>query len=189
MIPARPKLGEKRATRGGFETLKHAQAALDKALKVRAQHATFIADMPTIAEYAELWASGLLLKASTIHGYRTIIRHQVTPQLGTVPLDKITATRLAAHYRELERYGRADGKGLSPKSVHKVHVLKVVQERLGHSTITTTMNIYSHVAPTMQKQAASRFAAFVQSGSSPASEAESGDERTAEHMDEHMKRK
>jgi len=30
---------------------------------------------------------------------------------------------------------------------------KVVQERLGHSTITTTMNIYSHVTPTMQKAA------------------------------------
>lgn len=35
---------------------------------------------------------------------------------------------------------------------------KVVQERLGHSTITTTMNIYSHVTPTMQKAAADRFA-------------------------------
>jgi integrase len=27
----------------------------------------------------------------------------------------------------------------------------VVQERLGHSTITTTMNNYSRVTPTMQK--------------------------------------
>lgn len=35
---------------------------------------------------------------------------------------------------------------------------KVVQERLGHSTITTTMNIYSHVTPTMQKSAIDRFA-------------------------------
>ena len=30
---------------------------------------------------------------------------------------------------------------------------KVVQERLGHTTITTTMNIYSHVTPTMQRSA------------------------------------
>ena len=35
---------------------------------------------------------------------------------------------------------------------------KVVQERLGHSTITTTMNIYSHVTPTMQRSAVDRFA-------------------------------
>ncbi|MGW8482710.1 tyrosine-type recombinase/integrase [Microbacterium sp. NPDC055903] len=38
---------------------------------------------------------------------------------------------------------------------------KVVQERLVHSTITTTMNIYSHVTPTMQKAAADRFAAHL----------------------------
>ncbi|WP_448074013.1 site-specific integrase [Georgenia yuyongxinii] len=38
---------------------------------------------------------------------------------------------------------------------------KVVQERLGHSTITTTTNIYSHVTPTMQKAAADRFAAHL----------------------------
>jgi integrase len=43
---------------------------------------------------------------------------------------------------------------------------KVVQERLGHSTITTTMNIYSHVTPTMQKNAIDRFAAHL--GESPA---------------------
>ncbi|PRI11705.1 hypothetical protein B4915_04470 [Leucobacter massiliensis] len=40
---------------------------------------------------------------------------------------------------------------------------KVVQERLGHSTITTTMNIYSHVTPTMQRSAVDRFAAHLSS--------------------------
>lgn len=34
--------------------------------------------------------------------------------------------------------------------------LKVVQEFLGHSTITMTMDIYSHVLPTMQQDAISR---------------------------------
>lgn len=33
---------------------------------------------------------------------------------------------------------------------------KVVQERLGHSQISTTMNIYSHVTPTMQRDAVDR---------------------------------
>jgi integrase len=33
---------------------------------------------------------------------------------------------------------------------------KVVQERLGHSQISTTMDIYSHVLPGMQKAAADR---------------------------------
>jgi integrase len=33
---------------------------------------------------------------------------------------------------------------------------KVAQERLGHSTITTTMDLYSHVTDTMQADAAVR---------------------------------
>jgi len=34
---------------------------------------------------------------------------------------------------------------------------KVVQERLGHATISTTLDIYSHVTPGMQEAAALRF--------------------------------
>jgi len=33
---------------------------------------------------------------------------------------------------------------------------KVVQERLGHSTIAMTMDIYSHVLPSMQQDVADR---------------------------------
>jgi integrase len=34
---------------------------------------------------------------------------------------------------------------------------KVVQERLGHSTISVTLDTYSHVAPGLQEAAARRF--------------------------------
>ena len=33
---------------------------------------------------------------------------------------------------------------------------KVAQERLGHSTISTTLDLYSHVMPGMQEDAAAR---------------------------------
>ncbi|HTK75455.1 MAG TPA: site-specific integrase, partial [Gemmataceae bacterium] len=33
---------------------------------------------------------------------------------------------------------------------------KVVQERLGHSNISITLGTYSHVAPTLQKEAAAK---------------------------------
>jgi integrase len=39
--------------------------------------------------------------------------------------------------------------------------VKVVSERLGHSTVTITMEIYQHVTPSMQAEAAARFAAIV----------------------------
>ncbi|WP_303803049.1 site-specific integrase [Alicyclobacillus macrosporangiidus] len=35
--------------------------------------------------------------------------------------------------------------------------LKVVSERLGHSTIGITLDIYSHVMPTMQQEAVKEF--------------------------------
>lgn len=38
---------------------------------------------------------------------------------------------------------------------------KVVQERLGHSTIAITMNIYSHVMPSMQRDAVDRLTAIM----------------------------
>lgn len=38
---------------------------------------------------------------------------------------------------------------------------KVVQERLGHSSIAITMDIYSHVSPTMQRAAVDRFSALL----------------------------
>lgn len=38
---------------------------------------------------------------------------------------------------------------------------KVVQERLGHSTISITLDVYSHVIPAMQEEAAAQVAALV----------------------------
>lgn len=44
---------------------------------------------------------------------------------------------------------------------------KVVQERLGHASISITMDIYSHVNPTMQRAAADRFATLMEQGLAP----------------------
>jgi integrase len=37
----------------------------------------------------------------------------------------------------------------------------MVSERLGHSTIAITLDIYSHVTPTMQRRAAEQVAALL----------------------------
>lgn len=39
--------------------------------------------------------------------------------------------------------------------------IKIVQERLGHSSIAITGDIYSHVTPGLQQQAAERVARLV----------------------------
>ncbi len=43
---------------------------------------------------------------------------------------------------------------------------KVVSERLGHSSITLTLDTYSHVLPDMQQQAASKLEALLSTASS-----------------------
>ena len=62
-----------------------------------------------------------------IQGYKKIIRNHIAPQLGGIRTDKLSATRIARHYRELEATGRRDGvnvgKPLSANSVNKAHVV------------------------------------------------------------------
>ncbi|CAN5766912.1 hypothetical protein BH20ACT6_BH20ACT6_06660 [soil metagenome] len=91
--PEKPELGDFRITRGGFKNLDGAQAALAEALKKKAQNERFQGKVPTIGDYADQWVAGLRLQNSTIQGYRKIIRNHITPQLGDIRLDKLTATR------------------------------------------------------------------------------------------------
>lgn len=77
--------------------------------------------------YADEWVDGLKLAASTIKGHKKIIRPYIRPQLGEIQLDKLTSTRIARHYRNLEASGRKDkigvGQPLSANTVNKVHVV------------------------------------------------------------------
>ncbi|WP_448070450.1 tyrosine-type recombinase/integrase [Georgenia yuyongxinii] len=103
------------------------QAKAGKRWEQRKQNEKFTGKEPTLGAYADEWAAGLKLAASTINGYKKIIRNHIRPQLGMIRLDKLTATRIGHHYRDLEKHGRNDriGKGqpLSANSVHKVHVV------------------------------------------------------------------
>jgi len=125
--PEYPEMGSRRLTRSGFTTTDEANDALQEALKQRKQNEKFGNKVPTVGTYADEWVAGLKLAASTITGYKKIIRNHISPQLGAIRLDKLTATRTARHYRDLEDHGRNDeyGKGqpLSANSVHKVHVV------------------------------------------------------------------
>ena len=126
--PEQPDGEMRRTGAGGFRTMGDADDALRDAVKrLKAQEMFATEGSPTVAAYAQQWLAGLRLEASTLRGYSNIIRNHVTPHLGNVRIDKLTATRLARHYRELESSGRRDGKRtgepLSANSVNKVHVV------------------------------------------------------------------
>jgi integrase len=61
---------------------------------------------------------------------------------------RVLVPQSAAHVGDAAARG-----GLLAQGVHP----KVVQERLGHSQISVTLDTYSHVLPTMQAEAAGKF--------------------------------
>lgn len=125
--PDQPELGEKKFSRAGFATANEADDALQEALMKRRSQEAFSSKVPLLSAYAAVWLGGLRLQASTLQGYDKIIRNHLAPKLGKIPIDRLTATRIARHYRDLEKHGRRDAKGsgapLSANSVNKVHVV------------------------------------------------------------------
>lgn len=155
--PERPELGTKLTGKAGYRTLVDADDAMQEARrKLRAHGKLARRGAPTVGEYSEEWLSSLTLEASTIEGYRKVVRNHVVPQLGTVRLDKLTATALSKHYRALEDHGRRDNKkpgaGLSANTVQKVHVLigAMLNAALddGHVTVNVAKKRRTVKAPT-----------------------------------------
>jgi integrase len=79
-----------------------------------------------VGAYLDDWLAGLRLAPSTVASYRKNVRLHLAPHIGAVPLASLTAARIDALYRQLERGGRADhkaGEGLSPRTVRYVHTI------------------------------------------------------------------
>ena len=129
---------------------------------------------------------GIALDPATVMALRSVRAQQLQERLlvgaGYVDHDLVFAWPDGRPLHP-ERFSRsfvrlATRHGLPPLSVHGlrhtwatlalqagVHP-KVVQERLGHSSISVTMDIYSHVMPSMETDAADRVAALILGGAS-----------------------
>lgn len=122
-----PSLGQVRYTRGGFTSMAEADIALNKTLAQRDQNLLTRNSSVPLGKYATQWLDTLRLAPTTIRGYRNIINNHLIPYIGEVAVDKLTATRIARLYRDLERNGRKDatgkGKPLGANSVNKVHIV------------------------------------------------------------------
>lgn len=163
--PEHPDLGSRLAGKGGYRTATEADDALQEARrKLRAHGRIGRRGAPTVAEYAEEWLASLALEASTIEGYRKIVRNHVAPQLGSVRLDKLTATALARHYAALASHGRRDNKRpgapLSANTIQKVHVLigAMLNAAIddGHLTVNVAKKRRTVMAPTGKQVRAQR---------------------------------
>ena len=63
------------------------------------------------------------VRASTSYRYSWMVDHYVNPSIGHVPLRCLRADHLDGLYDQLATTGGRKGTGLSPKTVHEVHVI------------------------------------------------------------------
>ena len=129
--PENPEGATKLIGKGGYRNEDEAGDGLREAKRKRDLGvAGTSTGVPTVAQYAQTWVDNLdreELAPSTVQAYERIVRLRIIPQLGAIRLDKLTASRIARHYRELRDGGRADhhhkGEGLSSNSVNKTHIV------------------------------------------------------------------
>jgi integrase len=104
------------------------RAAADALTDARAEIKQGVHVLPskkTVGQWGEEWLRGLRLAPSTMASYAKLWRLYVTPNIGSVPLEKLTGTMITTMYRTLETGGRHDGKpgqGLSARSIRYCHV-------------------------------------------------------------------
>jgi integrase len=127
-VPADPEFpdGEwKHVGKGGYLKAEDADNAMAEARDKHKAGVNLAATVPTVADYSRRWLDGLDLEAATVAGYRRIFTLHVNPAIGGVRIDKVSPTRLAKLYADLQRPDPARKRaadGLSKNTTHKVHV-------------------------------------------------------------------
>lgn len=128
-------------------------------------------DKVTVTDFLDLYLKDVAahtLRPKTLEAYEYLIRLHIKPELGSTRLSALRPDQLQRLYSEKLN------SGLSHRTVqfirfhdfsrhtHATPLLaagvhpKVVQERLGHSQISLTLDTYSHVIPSLQEEAAEK---------------------------------
>jgi integrase len=133
-IGPEPKTGKRRQQRrGGFRTQAEAAAALEKVIgKVRRHEPTD--DHMTLAEWLTFWlaektkpagasAAGRKIRPNTAAVYRQHVGDYLVPQLGRIPLAKLTAKDISAAYDAIlaENAAKTKGRKFGPVTVRRIH--------------------------------------------------------------------
>jgi integrase len=125
-------------------TKRQAQAELNRLLHSRNQGTYVDPTKMTVAEYLEHWLTVDIdrrVAAKTAERYRGMVRNQLIPRIGSVPLRKLTATHIEALEADLQRTGhvkgRRSGEGLTAQSVRHAH--KILSQALTHAVRTEVL--------------------------------------------------
>jgi integrase len=121
-----PATGKRRQrSKGGFRTKREAQAALSEALAGYRAGTLVEPSKLTLGAFLDEWLPTMAgnLEPNTHEVYGHYARAYVTPKLGHIRLQQLTASDLRAFYGELGASGGRRSQGLKPKTVKNVHAL------------------------------------------------------------------
>ncbi|MEK3757848.1 tyrosine-type recombinase/integrase [Paenibacillus sp. FSL P4-0338] len=121
--------------KAGFNTRKEAEQALAKVLADMGRGSYIEETKETVQEYFTkfLELKRPNLRPGTVKTYKWLIGYHIIPQLGQIPLTRLTPHHLVTMYEKL----RLDG-GLSPQSINHVH--KVLHDGLATAVRYETLN-------------------------------------------------
>ena len=110
------------------------------------------------------------IRPTTQETYESRIRLHIIPEIGSIPLNKLTQNDLQLFYGRLKKSGRKRftdkyGEGLSDRMVRMCHAtcrsalengmdVKTLSAMLGHVSAATTLDIYTHITDDMRLTAA-----------------------------------
>ena len=133
-------------------TRKAAEIELAKLITEHAAGDSVDPSKTTLAEFAQRWDrdwASLNLGAKSLERYRQVLRLQILPHLGAMPIQKIRAVHLQELYAKLLRQG-GQRNGGGPLSVGSVrYAYSVINRILGHAVTwgVITQNVASLVSP------------------------------------------
>lgn len=115
----------RQVTKGGFATAKEAAEAHSRAKVEVAEHRYVVVSDITVADYLmNEWLPSVktTIRPSTHVSYAGHVSNHIIPGIGSLQLQALTPAAINARYAYLLENGRGQGRGLSPATVHHVHV-------------------------------------------------------------------
>lgn len=129
--PAQPGQKRKREWHGGYPTKAEAESALADHLHSLSSGGYVGPHRETVATFGERWLRDYAasnVAPRTLIRYEQIVRGHVVPALGSLKLAALRPTHILAAEREWLEKGRADGTGLSKRTV--LHHHRLLREML-----------------------------------------------------------
>jgi integrase len=114
-------------------TKREAAARLTELLSESARGTLVDPSRETLGQFMDRWDSwaSTNLAGKTLERYRGLIAHQIKPQLGATPIQKLRPIHLTEAYARLLREGGVRGGPLAARSVGHVH--RLLHRALGHA--------------------------------------------------------